>query len=148
MSTKGDVYSFGVIVLEILTAKKAIQSDGEGEFGQSENIVNIVEQRFEESESLAFDLLDATLREEGLENPKVREQMMLVLKVGLLCTKILPQTRPSMNAVLEMFQQINEIGEESTKQRSLDDLLRTTYAASSSQSPASIQDLESMTQSY
>ncbi|CAM6111058.1 unnamed protein product [Calypogeia fissa] len=91
VSEKADIYSFGVVLLELVTGKKPI----EPEFGD-QDIVKWVSKRIE-TKAGAVGILDPKIR------ASAQESMMLVLKVGLLCTSFLPSNRPSMRDVVPML---------------------------------------------
>lgn len=92
MNEKSDIYSFGVVILELVTGKPAIDS----EYGD-EDLVKWVSK---------------TLDQKGIEqvidpclDSKHEEQISKVLSIGLLCTTCLPLTRPSMRRVVKMLQE-------------------------------------------
>lgn len=92
---KSDIYSFGVVLLELLTGKRPI----EPEFGESVNIVEWVREKVQTSEGVA-EVLDGSI---GATLSWVREEMTLVLRVALLCTSKAPIDRPSMRDVVTML---------------------------------------------
>lgn len=92
---KSDIYSFGVVLLELLTGKRPI----EPEFGESANIVEWVREKIQTSDGLA-EVLDSSI---GSSLSWVREEMTLVLRVALLCTSKAPVDRPSMRDVVTML---------------------------------------------
>ncbi|XP_061352364.1 receptor-like protein kinase HSL1 [Gastrolobium bilobum] len=92
VNEKSDIYSFGVVILELVTGKPPIDA----EYGEN-NLVKWV---------------SSTLEKEGLDHvidpildSKYSEQISKVLSVGLLCTSSLPITRPSMRKVVKMLQE-------------------------------------------
>lgn len=117
VNEKSDVYSFGVVILELVTGKRAT---GEMEYGISLDIVGwirnqimsrerkewgVVLQQEEEQGILDWRILQAEgVGEDG--SSRCREQMLCMLRVGLMCTSSLPNRRPSMRQVLEMLQSI------------------------------------------
>lgn len=92
---KSDIYSFGVVLLELLTGKRPI----EPEFGESVNIVEWVREKIETSDGLG-EVLDSNI---GATLSWVREEMTLVMRVALLCTSKTPVDRPSMRDVVTML---------------------------------------------
>ncbi|XP_076926631.1 uncharacterized protein LOC143589883 [Bidens hawaiensis] len=91
---KSDIYSFGVVLLELLTGKQPLDPS----FGNSVDIVEWVWNRMNKRE------LEGTLDLEiGGECKFVQEEMLLVLRIALLCTNKLPKERPSMRDVITML---------------------------------------------
>ncbi|CAM6093339.1 unnamed protein product [Calypogeia fissa] len=121
-SIKGDVYSYGVVVLELL-ASKQFELRTTSPLSHYEDMVSIVEKTFQESKLQAYELLDPSLQIEGNHSAIRRQQMMLTMRVGVLCTRNLPQDRPSMNDVLRLLLDIEELGQETMTPRTLDDLV-------------------------
>ena len=86
-----NVYSFGVVLLELLTGKQAV-SEGT-ELGKW-TLTNTVRQ--DEWDQI----LDSTISRTSLS---VSSQMLAVLKVALGCIRESPEERPTMNNVLQML---------------------------------------------
>lgn len=91
---KIDIYSFGVVLLELLTGKRPLDP----EFGESVDIVEWMRKKIRDNKSLE-EALDPNV---GNCN-YVQEEMLLVLRIALLCTAKLPRDRPSMRDVLTML---------------------------------------------
>ena len=92
---KSDIYSFGVVLLELLTGRKPMDL----EFGEGVNIVDWVKEKFQTREGMAK-ILDQSV---GVSSSIVQEEMMLVVRVALLCTSRSPMDRPSMQDVVAML---------------------------------------------
>ncbi|XP_027362976.1 MDIS1-interacting receptor like kinase 1-like [Abrus precatorius] len=90
---KIDIYSYGVVLLELLTGKRPL----EPEFGESIDIVGWIRRKIDnKSPEAALD--------PSVGNCKhVQEEMLLVLRIALLCTAKLPKDRPSMRDVIMML---------------------------------------------
>ena len=107
---KSDVYSFGVMLLELVSGKRAT---GEIEYGESLDIVGWIRSKLqldewrvvvhqEEQGILDCRILQAEGEGEG-SSGRCREKMLVMLRIGLLCTSNLPNRRPSMRQVVEML---------------------------------------------
>ncbi|WOG91974.1 hypothetical protein DCAR_0311230 [Daucus carota subsp. sativus] len=94
-SKEADVYSFGIVLLEILTGRKAVM------FTEDEDIVKWVKKQLQRGQ--ISELLEPGLLELDPESSEW-EEFMLGLKVGLLCTTTDPIERPSMTDVVFMLE--------------------------------------------
>ncbi|KAL2346273.1 hypothetical protein Fmac_000273 [Flemingia macrophylla] len=92
---EGDVYSFGIVLLEILTGKKPVM------FTEDEDIVKWVKKQLQRGQ--ISELLEPGLLELDPESSEW-EEFLLGVKVGLLCTATDPLDRPSMADVVFMLQ--------------------------------------------
>ncbi|KAI3918725.1 hypothetical protein MKX01_042045 [Papaver californicum] len=92
---KSDIYSYGVVLMEILSGKKSV----EPEFGEGNSIVDWVRSKIKTKEGVA-EVLD---KNAGSLCQSVREEMMIVLRVALLCTSSNPAERPSMRDVVSIL---------------------------------------------
>ena len=96
VNEKSDIYSFGVVILELVTGRQPIDP----EFGENIDLVKWVYNKIEKKNGL-HEMLDPTLAD------CFKEEMTMVLKVGLLSTNAMPTNRPSMRRVVEMLQEAN-----------------------------------------
>ncbi|CAN0906456.1 Probable LRR receptor-like serine/threonine-protein kinase At4g36180 [Linum grandiflorum] len=94
---EGDVYSFGIVLLEILTGKKPAMFNEEGD----EDIVKWVKKQLQTGQ--VSELLEPGLLELDPELSEW-EEFLLGVKVGLLCTAGDPVDRPSMSDVVFMLE--------------------------------------------
>ncbi|XP_021752360.1 leucine-rich repeat receptor-like protein kinase TDR [Chenopodium quinoa] len=94
---KSDIYSYGVVLLEILSGKRSVHP----EFGEGNSVVDWVRTKIKAKNGIN-DILD---KNAGASCASVREEMMLVLRVALLCTSRNPADRPSMRDVISMLQE-------------------------------------------
>jgi hypothetical protein len=104
ITAKSDMYSYGVVVLEVLTGKHPIDPtipDG----------LHVVDWVRRHKGSLAG-LLDPTLR--GRSDTEV-EEMLQVMGVALLCVSPMPDERPTMKDVAAMLKEIRLEREEYAK---------------------------------
>ncbi|KAK9284997.1 hypothetical protein L1049_024179 [Liquidambar formosana] len=92
VNEKSDIYSFGVVILELVTGRPPIDA----EFGEKDLVKWVC----------------ATLDQKGVDHvldPKLdssfKEEICRVLNIGLHCTSSLPISRPSMRRVVKMLQE-------------------------------------------
>ncbi|VFQ74954.1 unnamed protein product [Cuscuta campestris] len=101
-TTKGDVYSYGVVAMELATARRAVDEGGEecllewarrvmGDDGQQE---------YSGKASPPTALLVTGLADGA-------EEMWDLLRIGIMCTNEIPQSRPNMKEVLGMLLRIS-----------------------------------------
>lgn len=111
VNEKSDIYSFGVVILELVTGRLPVDP----EFGEKHLVKWVL----------------TTLDQKGLENvidPKLdvvhMEEIGRILNIGLLCTNSLPINRPSMRRVVKMLQ---EASSDNTKSSTKDGKLSPYY---------------------
>ena len=93
VNEKSDIYSFGVVILELVTGKRPVDP----EYGEKDLVKWVC----------------TTLDQKGVDHvidPKLdscfKEEICKVLNIGILCTSPLPINRPSMRRVVKMLQEI------------------------------------------
>ncbi|KAL8467241.1 hypothetical protein ACS0TY_036097 [Phlomoides rotata] len=91
VTASANVYSFGVVLLELLTGKPAVSGGTE----LAKWVSSYSAQRNKWDQILDFSV--------SKTSAAVRSQMLAVLKVALACVSILPETRPKMKSVLRML---------------------------------------------
>ncbi|KAF8388291.1 hypothetical protein HHK36_026957 [Tetracentron sinense] len=95
VNEKIDIYSFGVVLMELLTGKRPLDP----EFGDSVEIVGWVRGKIRSNRALE-EALDPNV---GGQCKHVQEEMLLVLRIALLCTAKFPKDRPSMRDIITML---------------------------------------------
>ncbi|KAL6213802.1 hypothetical protein ACLB2K_013242 [Fragaria x ananassa] len=88
VTVAGNIYSFGVILLELLTGKPAVSEGTE--------LANWVPSKSGQQDKI----LDSTI---SRTSSAIRSQMLAVLKVALGCVSVSPEARPRMKSVLRML---------------------------------------------
>nr|APU94831.1 leucine-rich repeat receptor-like protein kinase [Pohlia nutans] len=110
VNEKSDIYSFGVVLMELLTGKKPIET----EFGDGVDIVQWVRRKIQTKDGV-LDVLDPRMGGVGVP----LQEVMLVLRVALLCSSDLPVDRPTMRDVVQMLSDVKPKSKSSTDSREL-----------------------------
>nr|XP_010909264.3 receptor kinase-like protein Xa21 [Elaeis guineensis] len=114
VSTQGDVYSYGILLLEMFTGKRPTDET----FNESLDLHRFVEMAFP---SQIMNIVDPQLiREEEYEiindiqqrctiQDKIRECLILVISIGLQCSSKVPKERPHMGNIVKKMTAAREI---------------------------------------
>lgn len=94
VNEKSDIYSYGVVLLELVTGRTPVQPIDLGC-----DLVTWVKKYIREH-SLSSGILDSRL---NLKDESTINHMITVLKIALLCTNLNPFDRPSMREVVLML---------------------------------------------
>ncbi|KAK6135333.1 hypothetical protein DH2020_030921 [Rehmannia glutinosa] len=97
VSQESDVYSFEVLLLEILTGKSPVQATSELEALDLVKWVSSINRK----EWIA-EISDIN----SLKNHTVKEQIVKMLQIGISCVAKSPKKRPKMSAVAKMIEDI------------------------------------------
>ncbi|KAI3466183.1 hypothetical protein Pfo_022846 [Paulownia fortunei] len=92
-SVKSDVFSFGILLLEVVSGKK---TRGFDQPQNHHNLIGYVWQLWTEGRPL--ELIDSLL-----DDPLIQAEAMRCIHVGLLCVQQNPDDRPSMSTVVLML---------------------------------------------
>ncbi|GMI83156.1 XYLEM INTERMIXED WITH PHLOEM 1, C-terminally encoded peptide receptor 1 [Hibiscus trionum] len=91
-TTKCDVYSYGVVLMELITGKKPVES----EFGENKNIVYWISTKLDTKEGI-MEALDKRV------SGSFKDEMVQVLRTAMRCTCKNPSQRPTMNEVVQLL---------------------------------------------
>ncbi|KAG8369269.1 hypothetical protein BUALT_Bualt15G0133900 [Buddleja alternifolia] len=104
ITEKSDVYSYGVVLLEILSGRSAI----EPQIGEGLHIVEWVKKKMGSFEP-ALTVLDPKLQ--GLSDQMVQE-MLQTLGIAMFCVNSSPSERPTMKEVVALLMEVKSPPEE------------------------------------
>ena len=96
-SMESDVYSYGVVLLELITRKQAVDPS----FMEETDIVGWFRSLWSKGAEIN-EIVDSSLERE-LFDSTIRDQVVEVLLVGLRCTEKDPNKRPSMRDVVKQL---------------------------------------------
>lgn len=90
---KSDIYSFGVVLLELVTGKRAVNS---AVFGEGSDLVRWVSDKVQTEDGI-YEILDPNCGKSS------QQDMIAFLRVAMMCTSFNPVDRPSMRNVVLML---------------------------------------------
>ncbi|XP_011075193.1 probably inactive leucine-rich repeat receptor-like protein kinase At5g06940 [Sesamum indicum] len=93
---QNDTYSFGVVLLELLTGRQAEKKESEE---ASIDVVKWVRRKINITNG-ALKVLDPKI------SSSFQQQMLEALEIGLHCTSVIPEKRPSMCEVVKVLQSL------------------------------------------
>ena len=104
ISTGGDIYSFGVLLLEMLTAKRPTDIL----FGNDLSLHKYVDLAFPDKISEILDPQMQNKEDEILCNLHMQNYIIPLVKIGLMCSMESPKDRPAMQDVCAKIVAIQE----------------------------------------
>nr|XP_043630637.1 probable LRR receptor-like serine/threonine-protein kinase At2g24230 [Erigeron canadensis] len=103
ITPKSDVYGFGVVLLELITGKKPVEDEySDDNHSKDKNLVSWV--RGLVRKNSGSQAIDPKIHGTGTE-----AQMVEALKIGYLCTADLPGKRPSMQQVVGLLKDLEQL---------------------------------------
>lgn len=104
LTEKADVYSFGVLLLEIITAK---QNNGSKTSDYTDSLVALTWKHFQAGR--VEELYDPNLMLNNFHNGNnIKDEILRAVHIGLLCAQEIPSLRPSMSKALQMLTKKDE----------------------------------------
>ncbi|XP_058219483.1 probable LRR receptor-like serine/threonine-protein kinase At3g47570 isoform X2 [Rhododendron vialii] len=107
VSTSGDMYSFGILLLEMFTGKKPTDTMFEGrltlhnfvEMAMAEQVANIVDPTL--FQQVVVGEASSSINSSHNHSPaSIHECLSSILKVGIACSKELPRDRPDIKEIV------------------------------------------------
>ncbi|NP_001304296.1 Probably inactive leucine-rich repeat receptor-like protein kinase At3g28040-like precursor [Zea mays] len=95
VNEKCDIYGLGVLILELVTGRRAV------EYGDDDVVVLVDQVRALLEHGNALECVDP-----GMGGRVPEEEVLPVLKLGMVCTSQIPSNRPSMAEVVQILQVI------------------------------------------
>ncbi|KAL8102853.1 hypothetical protein AgCh_027395 [Apium graveolens] len=104
VSTKGDVYSYGIILLEMFTGKKITDPMFHGSFKLQKFVSNALSDRID-------DVIHPFYLHElnRYDAAKAKASLVMLLDIGVKCTQNLPKFRPDIRDILSVLETVKSI---------------------------------------
>lgn len=109
VTPKADVFSFGVIIMELLTGKRPTSTSLLSDSGEGISLQEWVKNGMEDGGDGISEVIDGQLVE-SMDNNGEELRMVNLLKVSVMCTNGAADDRPTMSQVLTWLVTIKENG--------------------------------------
>lgn len=108
-STEGDVFSFGVLLLEVVTGKHPTDHLFQQGAGLHEWVKSHYPHKLEDIVDEAMERYDLPRPNVAKQSPKLRREVIFeLIKLGIMCTQYTPSLRPSMVDVAHEMTRLKE----------------------------------------
>ncbi|KDO45114.1 hypothetical protein CISIN_1g032569mg [Citrus sinensis] len=107
VTTKVDVFSFGIVVMEFLTKRRPTGLDEENGLSPI-SLRQLVEKALANGINGVRQITDPKLVLSIYEEQEQHQVLEELFKLALVCTSSNPEDRPNMNEVLSMLQKLRE----------------------------------------
>ncbi|KAI3900484.1 hypothetical protein MKW92_002171, partial [Papaver armeniacum] len=106
VTTKADVFSYGVLLMEFLTAKRPTGPIEENGFPVT--LRQLVERALTNGGDVILELADQNMNLLNMSSKGEEEKLIALLELAVSCTSLAPEDRPDMNEVLSTLIKISE----------------------------------------
>ncbi|MCO5600663.1 hypothetical protein L7F22_054778 [Adiantum nelumboides] len=111
ITSKADVYSYGVLLLELLTGKAPTQTSSEEGVDLPRWVQSVVREEW------TAEVFDAELLRYG----NIEEEMVQILQIAMACVAVSPDQRPTISQVVKMIEDVRAFETDDTIRQSSSD---------------------------